>query len=71
MHFLGFPSRAAGPGARRWAQMGALGRSSRRDERLCAAASARDFDEDVDDDAGTPRMAEGAAPRKKRGLGPV
>ena len=64
MHFLGFPRRAAGPGARRWAQMGALGWSSRRDEWSRVAASARDFDEDVDVDAGTPRMAEGAAPAK-------
>ena len=71
MHFFGFPSRAAGLGARRWAQMGALRRSLRRDEWFRVAASARDFDEDVDDDAGAPRMAEGAAPRKKRGLGPV
>ena len=44
--------------------MGALGWSSRRDEWSRVAASARDFDEDVDVDAGTPRMAEGAAPAK-------
>ena len=45
--------------------MGALGRRSRRDEWFRVAASALDLDEDVDDDAGTPRMAEGAAPPAK------